>query len=325
MDLKNVHNDLQKLVELVDGWDAGGDVTALERDLALEKLRNLYETLRWNDVPAPPVDVQVAAPIRPDIDAPAGTDADFQTETPADADGEVVTIVGADIDLIEVLSIDPLSDGASDEMPQSESTPEPLTTHVDPKFEPASESVADQRSDAEPEPVPDQQPAPDHVAVTATLFGVEVESPAHRHRQRVIMSLYNDDPQPVPAPAYSFTKPAPSPAPSAAPEPRIVADAIDRHVPTLSDTISAPRDRAAELRAAEPVVALRQAIGINDKFLLIRDLFGGDARAYDTAIDLLDAFDDLDDCVIHIAENYAWNANSDGAKLLMELLERKLA
>ena len=29
--------------------------------------------------------------------------------------------------------------------------------------------------------------------------------------------------------------------------------------------------------------------------------------------------------MIHIAEHYAWNPNSDGAKLLMELLERKLA
>ena len=34
---------------------------------------------------------------------------------------------------------------------------------------------------------------------------------------------------------------------------------------------------------------------------------------------------DFDDCMIFIAENYAWNANSDGAKFLMELLERKFA
>ena len=67
------------------------------------------------------------------------------------------------------------------------------------------------------------------------------------------------------------------------------------------------------------------AIGINDKFLMIRDLFDGDARAYEAALDKLDAFGDFDDCMIYIAENYAWNANSDGAKFLMELLERKFA
>ena len=58
---------------------------------------------------------------------------------------------------------------------------------------------------------------------------------------------------------------------------------------------------------------------------MIRDLFGGDAKAYEAAVDKLNAFGDFDDCMIYIAENYAWNANSDGAKFLMELLERKFA
>ena len=90
---------------------------------------------------------------------------------------------------------------------------------------------------------------------------------------------------------------------------------------------------AAELWLGKPVVAFNtatywhalRAIGINDKFLMIRDLFDGDARAYEAALDKLDAFGDFDDCMIYIAENYAWNANSDGAKFLMELLERKFA
>ncbi len=75
--------------------------------------------------------------------------------------------------------------------------------------------------------------------------------------------------------------------------------------------------------AASYVTDLRRAIGINDKFLMIRDLFGGDAAAYEAAIGTLNGFDDFDECMIYIAENYAWNANSDGAKFLMELLERR--
>ena len=59
--------------------------------------------------------------------------------------------------------------------------------------------------------------------------------------------------------------------------------------------------------------------------LMIRDLFGGDGASYEVAIRALNAFDNLDDCMIYIAEHYAWNANSDGAKLLMELPERKFA
>ncbi len=74
-----------------------------------------------------------------------------------------------------------------------------------------------------------------------------------------------------------------------------------------------------------PVVDLRSEIGLNDKFLIIRDLFNGDAAAYETTIDRLDAFDDLDDCMIYIVEHFMWNTRSDGAKALMEHLERKFA
>lgn len=105
----------------------------------------------------------------------------------------------------------------------------------------------------------------------------------------------------------------------------VLGEVINHDVQTLADTITPPRDMASELRRSEPVTDLRQAIGLNDRFLLIRDLFGGDAAACDRALDRLNRFEDLDDCMIFIAEHYAWNPNSDGAKLMMDLLERKFA
>ena len=105
----------------------------------------------------------------------------------------------------------------------------------------------------------------------------------------------------------------------------VLGEVINHDVQTLADTIAPRRGMASELRLGEPVTDLRRAIGINDKFLLIRDLFGGDGEAYEEAIGKLNAFDDFDECMIHIAENYAWNPNSDGAKFMMELLERKFA
>lgn len=105
----------------------------------------------------------------------------------------------------------------------------------------------------------------------------------------------------------------------------VLGEVINPRVQTLADTIAPPRDMASEILHNEPITDLRQAIGLNDKFLLIRDLFGGDGAAFERAIETLNGFDDLDDCMIFIAEHYAWNPNSDGAKLLMELLERKFA
>jgi hypothetical protein len=73
------------------------------------------------------------------------------------------------------------------------------------------------------------------------------------------------------------------------------------------------------------ITALRQAIGLNDKFLMIRDLFGGDAERYEATIDTLDEFEDLDECIIYIVENFRWNPDLEAAKLLVSLIERKLA
>ena len=105
----------------------------------------------------------------------------------------------------------------------------------------------------------------------------------------------------------------------------VLGDVIGHDRQTLADTIAPPHDVASELRRGEPVDDLHRAIGINDKFLMIRDLFDGDEAAFELALGELNARADLDDCMIHIAENYAWNPDSDGAKLLMELLERKFA
>lgn len=105
----------------------------------------------------------------------------------------------------------------------------------------------------------------------------------------------------------------------------VLGDVINHDVQTLADRLSAPRNVASELRRSEPVADLRSAVGINDRFLMIRDLFGGDGAACDRMMATLNEFQTIDDCMIYIAENYAWNPNSDGAKLLVELLERKFA
>ena len=59
--------------------------------------------------------------------------------------------------------------------------------------------------------------------------------------------------------------------------------------------------------------------------LMIRDLFGGDGALFDSTIEALNAQETLDDCMIYIAEHFAWNSESDSAALIMELLERKFA
>ena len=72
------------------------------------------------------------------------------------------------------------------------------------------------------------------------------------------------------------------------------------------------------------MATLRGAINVVDRFMLMRDLFDDDAQLYEQTIDALEAMDNLDDCIIYIAENFAWRPSSEGAKLMMDLLQRKL-
>lgn len=107
----------------------------------------------------------------------------------------------------------------------------------------------------------------------------------------------------------------------AVPAGAVLGEVINHDVQTLADTIVSPGFG----RYGEPISDLRQAIGINDKFSMIRDLFGGDSDLFETTIAALNAQPGLDDCMIYIAERFAWNPDSESAKLMMELLERKFA
>ena len=82
-------------------------------------------------------------------------------------------------------------------------------------------------------------------------------------------------------------------------------------------------DVAFKLRSSK-VSALRHSIGINDRFLLIRDLFNGDTKLYEQTISDLEQFTHLDDAMIYIQEHFDWDPDSDGVMLLVELLECKL-
>lgn len=108
----------------------------------------------------------------------------------------------------------------------------------------------------------------------------------------------------------------------AAPPVTVLGDVVGAERTTIADSI-APAEDVASVIGSRQLSSLRSAIGLNDKFLLIRDLFGGDNAAYEAAIDGLDGCQNLDDAMLYIFDNFEWNGESDGAQLLTELLSRR--
>ena len=201
------------------------------------------------------------------------------------------------------------------------------------------------------EPIEEETPAEEAVAEESAMgtepAPCEKEEPAGKHPidRRAILSLYENE-KPISDGVESSGSPSseekagaageiPSDnnKPDAGPRPEVPPPAILGELlggngkTTVSDTFereASHTDLASKIAAGQ-AAGLRQAIGLNDKFLLVRDLFHGDQAACDAAIDTLDALPDMDEAMIYLHEHYAWNPNSEGVKLLVELLTRKFS
>ena len=344
MNIELIKREFEKLSTLIASWNEGESVSAIERQLALDKLTSLYELVRFGSDATPAeqtAPAAVATAIVPAVEPeeePAEVESDEQ-------EVEVEFIFAEDDDEVEEVEEEVAE-------PMAIPTPEPTPTVVAPEPEPtpepevvtpAPEPVAPAPV-VEPTPVPQPQPQKPRKPSMESLFGSDEIQRKPRSKHQRMMSIYND-PQPKQEKVVDISKIfdlddaddfeiSVSPAPAkreqsvastvndlSSNDTPILADAITPKT-TLADTIAAPAALAEELTAAR-TRSLRQAIGINDKFLMTRDLFDGDEDAYAEAIAELDKCETLDDCMIYIAENYEWNPDSEGAKFIMQLLERK--
>ena len=362
MNIELIKREFEKLSTLIASWNEGESVSAIERQLALDKLTSLYELVRFGSDATPaeqtaPAAVAAVPAIEPENE-PAEEENDEQEvevefifaeddDVENEAEEEVAEPVAIPTPEPIPVEVAPEPEPTPAPQPEPEPTPEPV---VEPEpipepevVTPAPEPVAPAPV-VEPTPAPQPQPQKPRKPSMESLFGSDEIQRKPRSKHQRMMSIYND-PQPKQEKVVDISKIfdlddadeveiSVSPAPAkreqsvastvndlSSNDTPILADAITPKT-TLADTIAAPAALAEELTAAR-TRSLRQAIGINDKFLMTRDLFDGDEDAYAEAIAELDECETLDDCMIYIAENYEWNPDSEGAKFIMQLLERK--
>ena len=82
-------------------------------------------------------------------------------------------------------------------------------------------------------------------------------------------------------------------------------------------------DDISDILKSKPITRLSEAIGINDKFLFIRELFNGNSELYNKTITRLDSsgtFTDAKEIVMNFAGN---DAENQAAKQLLEVVKRK--
>lgn len=84
----------------------------------------------------------------------------------------------------------------------------------------------------------------------------------------------------------------------------------------------------AEKLQKKAIADLRTAIGLNQKFLFMNDLFEGENAAYNEALHQLNSFSNLDDAknlLLTLGTRYNWDLESESVLQFTDLVERRYA
>ncbi len=99
--------------------------------------------------------------------------------------------------------------------------------------------------------------------------------------------------------------------------------------PTLHDKITTTKEdkSIADKLQKNPIADLKTAIGINQKFAFINELFDGDSNSYNTAIEKINSFTEHQQAVSFIETElvpvYGWTPDGESYAQLQELISRR--
>jgi hypothetical protein len=100
---------------------------------------------------------------------------------------------------------------------------------------------------------------------------------------------------------------------------------------TLNETLSKPQQLTNDVLSPEknesgypimPINSIWDGIGINDRFLYIRELFANSSAKFETTITALDKLDTIQDAVNYLKLNFKW-AKTDASQKFLVLVKRR--
>ncbi len=109
--------------------------------------------------------------------------------------------------------------------------------------------------------------------------------------------------------------------------PEIVADKYHNTVTFRHENLSknqTKKDVSSKMQT-KPIQDLVKAIGVNDKFLFIRELFDGDKESYHEAIQILNEIPNYQEAETYIKERFNWDWEKPEVKKFLDLIQRKFS
>jgi hypothetical protein len=110
-------------------------------------------------------------------------------------------------------------------------------------------------------------------------------------------------------------------------QPKTTLDLFGEPASTLADSLKeAPEKRVADKLQGEKVVDIKAAIGINEKFLFINELFDGSLKNYEDAISKINQCQsegEAGQVLEELQTQFTWAKENITAKSFIELVNRK--
>jgi hypothetical protein len=267
--------DIQDIEKLVGNLRNSNEASSIELDLAMAKIRNVYEILTM-------------------------IKADRYHELFSDAKGTQASSTDQ-----VTASIEEGQDQPAPPEPEAPQTPEPPEPPKAAEAEPPKAAGAESSRAAEVEPaqaagtqpaqVTEPEPVPD--------AGADADSE----------SVPEEGVQPKPEPAAQAEKK----------EHSILAEKFTAES-SINENLAGKMGHDADAKlVGKPIDNISRNIGINDRFLIIRELFDGDADRFTNLVNALDNAENLPAANGILKDQFAGTMDHEGVQILTGLLKRR--
>lgn len=91
---------------------------------------------------------------------------------------------------------------------------------------------------------------------------------------------------------------------------------------SVNDLIDLEKINLEQKLSNRAVTSIKSAIGINDRFQFIRELFNGDPETFSKTVNDLDAKNDIGEAVEYLQQNFKWKKNETSLKFV-NLVKRR--
>jgi len=108
-------------------------------------------------------------------------------------------------------------------------------------------------------------------------------------------------------------------------KPETIGDKLQSERQFVYETLAekASQQNISSKLQSKPILNIKSAIGINDKFKLMKDLFNEDTESYTKTINKLDACNNFNEAFTYISTNFNWDMEDDSVQYILDLVRRK--